>query len=65
MIGNRGDGYSAVGLDYRPHGVVNVFVTGGALFPTAGSWNPTLTMTALSLHLADTLTHTTTRQVSS
>ena len=28
----------------RPHGISNVCVIGGALFPTAGSWNPTLTM---------------------
>ncbi|KAF9630228.1 2-keto-gluconate dehydrogenase [Lasiodiplodia theobromae] len=36
----------------RPHGVQNVFVTGGALFPTAGSWNPTLTMCGFAQHLA-------------
>jgi len=48
-------GNSVVGLDYRPHGVHNVYVTGGALFPTAGSWNPTLTVCALAQHLADNL----------
>jgi len=37
---------------YRPHGVKNVFVTGGALFPTAGSWNPTLTMCGFAQDLA-------------
>ena len=50
------DQNSVVGLDYRPHGVENVYVTGGSLWPTSGSWNPTLTMVALSQHLADTLT---------
>ena len=46
---------SVVGLDYRPHGVSNVYVTGAALFPTSGSWNPTLTMCGLAQDLADRL----------
>jgi choline dehydrogenase-like flavoprotein len=46
---------SVVGLDYRPHGVRNVYVTGGGLFPTSGSWNPTLTMCGLAQNLADRL----------
>lgn len=45
----------AVGLDYRPHGVDNVYVTGGALWPASGSWNPTMTMVALAQDLADKL----------
>jgi choline dehydrogenase-like flavoprotein len=45
-----------VGTDYRPHGVENVFVTGGGLWPAAGSWNPTLTMVALAQDLADQVT---------
>jgi choline dehydrogenase-like flavoprotein len=40
---------------YRPHGVENVFVTGAALFPTAGSWNPTLTMCGYAQDLAHKL----------
>ncbi|MEY8688881.1 MAG: GMC oxidoreductase [Leptothrix sp. (in: b-proteobacteria)] len=49
-----GDGDSGVvGLDYRPNGVENVYVTGGALWPAGGSWNPTMTMVALAQHLAD------------
>lgn len=40
----------------RPHGVKNVHVTGGALFPTAGSWNPTLTMCGFAQSLAKRLT---------
>lgn len=46
---------SVVGTDYRPHGVKNVYVTGAALFPTSGSWNPTLTMCGLAQDLADRL----------
>jgi choline dehydrogenase-like flavoprotein len=44
-----------VGRDYRPKGVKNVYVTGGGLWPTSGSWNPTLTMVALAQDLADRL----------
>jgi choline dehydrogenase-like flavoprotein len=47
------DEESVVGLDYRPRGVENVYVTGAGLWPTSGSWNPTLTMVALAQHLAD------------
>ncbi|MFL6631034.1 MAG: GMC oxidoreductase [Massilia sp.] len=46
---------SVVGLDYRPHGVRNVYVTGGGLSPTSGSWNPTLTMCGLAQDLAEKL----------
>jgi choline dehydrogenase-like flavoprotein len=49
------DGNSPVGLDYRPVGVDNVSVTGGALWPTGGSWNPTMTMVALVHDLVDKL----------
>ena len=48
-------GESVVGADFRPHGIENVYVTGAGLFPTSGSWNPTLTMCGLAQHLADTL----------
>ena len=50
-----GEGDGVVNLDYRPQGVPNVYVTGGALWPTGASWNPTLAMVALSQHLADNL----------
>jgi len=40
------------------HGIGNLFVTGGGVFPTAGSANPTLTIVALALRLADHLKHT-------
>ncbi|WP_428305216.1 HAD family acid phosphatase [Lacipirellula sp.] len=49
------DGKGVVGADYRPHGVKNVYVTGAGLWPKSGSWNPTLTMTALAQDLADQL----------
>lgn len=44
---------SVVGTDYRPHGVENVYLTGASIFPTSGSWNPTLTMCGLAQDLAD------------
>lgn len=52
-IGEGDEG--VVGLDYRPNGVENVYVTGGALWPASGSWNPTLTMVALAQDLAENL----------
>jgi len=42
-----------VRADYRPQGVENVYVTGAALWPKSGFWNPTLTMAALAQDLAD------------
>jgi len=44
---------NVVGMDFRPFGVSNVYVTGSGLWPTAASWNPTMTMCALSQKLAD------------
>ena len=54
-MGGDDDKEAPVGLDYRPKGVENVYVTGGSLFPTASSWNPTGVMVALAMHLAETL----------
>lgn len=39
--------------DSRVHGMENLFVAGGSVFPTGGYANPALTITALSLRLAD------------
>ena len=39
----------------RVHGVANLFIAGSSVFPTAGSANPTLTIVALALRLADHL----------
>jgi hypothetical protein len=49
------DETAPVDLDYRLKASSNVYVTGGALWPQGGSWNPTMTMVALAQDLADKL----------
>jgi len=44
-----------VNADCRVHGISNLFVAGSSVFPTAGYANPTLTIVALALRLADHL----------
>jgi choline dehydrogenase-like flavoprotein len=44
-----------VDADCRVHGVANLHVAGSSVFPTAGASNPTLTLVALALRLADRL----------
>lgn len=44
-----------VDADGRVHGIDNLFVAGSAVYPTGGSANPTLTLLALALRLADHL----------
>ncbi|XOI98808.1 GMC oxidoreductase [Paenibacillus polymyxa] len=57
------DEEAVVGLDYRPKGVENVYVTGASLWPVSGSWNPTLTMVGLAQHLADTMSKQSTSEI--
>lgn len=46
---------SVVNADCRVHDVDNLYVAGSAVFPTSGQANPTLTLVALSLRLAERL----------
>lgn len=46
---------SVVDRDCRAHQHRNLFIAGASVFPTGGSSNPTLTVAALSLRLADTI----------
>ena len=46
---------SVVDCNCQVHGYRNLFVAGSSLFPTGGYANPTLTIVALSLRLADRL----------
>jgi len=46
---------SVVDADCRVHGIVNLFVNGAATFPTSSQANPTLTLVALSLRMAEHL----------
>ena len=47
--------HGVVDPDGRVHGTDNLYVTGASVFPTAGFANPTLTIVALALRLADHL----------
>lgn len=46
---------SVVDADCRVHGLDNLYVAGSAVFPTSGQANPTLTIVALTLRLAEHL----------
>jgi hypothetical protein len=47
--------HGVVDADCRVHGIDNLFIAGSAVFPTSGQANPTLTIVALALRLADRL----------
>jgi choline dehydrogenase-like flavoprotein len=40
----------------RVHGIPNVSIASGAVFPTSGSANPTFTIMQLALRAADAIT---------
>ncbi|MCB1890554.1 MAG: GMC family oxidoreductase [Rhodocyclaceae bacterium] len=44
-----------VDADCRVHGIDNLYIAGSSVFPTGGAANPTLTLVALALRLADHL----------
>lgn len=44
-----------VDADCKVHGLNNLYIAGSSVFPTAGNINPTLTLVALALRLADHL----------
>ncbi|HUC09229.1 MAG TPA: GMC family oxidoreductase [Stellaceae bacterium] len=52
---HRDPSLGVVNEDCRVHGIANLYVAGSSVFPTAGAANPTLTITALALRLADHL----------
>ncbi len=47
--------HGVVDADCRVHGMRNLYVAGSSVFPTYGCSNPTLTVVALALRLADHL----------
>jgi choline dehydrogenase-like flavoprotein len=53
-----------VDADCRMHSVPNVYVTGSSVFPTGGYANPTLTILAMALRLADHIRRTLTDRMS-
>lgn len=53
MSDNRRTG--VVDRHCRVHGLANLYLAGSSVFPTSGSANPTLTIVALALRLADHL----------
>jgi choline dehydrogenase-like flavoprotein len=42
-----------VDADCKVHGVENLYIAGSSVFPTGGYANPTLTIVAMSIRLAD------------
>lgn len=46
---------SVCDADARVHGLANLWIAGSSLYPTPGAANPTLTLIALALRLADKL----------
>ena len=55
--------HSVVNSDLRVHTVDNLYVAGGSVFPTSGCANPTMTIVALSIRLAEHLRATSEHEV--
>lgn len=53
---SSGPSTGVVDTNCRVHGVANLFVAGSSVFPTSGNGNPTLSIVAMSLRLAQHLT---------
>jgi choline dehydrogenase-like flavoprotein len=52
---HRDPAFGVVDENCRVHSVANLYVAGSSVFPTGGACNPTLTIVALALRLADHL----------
>ena len=52
---HRDPARGVVNENCRVHGMTNLYIAGGSVFPTGGYANPSLTIVALSLRLADHL----------
>jgi choline dehydrogenase-like flavoprotein len=55
--------HSVLNRDLRVHTVDNLYVAGGSVFPTSGCANPTMTIVALSIRLAEHLRTTVAHEV--
>jgi len=47
--------FGVVDGNCRVHGMINLFIAGASVFPTSSAFNPTMTLVALALRLADHL----------
>jgi choline dehydrogenase-like flavoprotein len=52
---NENPRFGVVDADCKVHGISNLFMAGSSVFPTGGFANPTLTLVALAIRLADHL----------
>jgi choline dehydrogenase-like flavoprotein len=55
---HREAAFGVVDEHCRVHSVANLYVAGSSVFPTSGAFNPTLTIVALALRLADHIKET-------